>query len=122
MNRLVALVAVLVGLAAVSPAARAADYRCVGNRVEKNNSTVYTIRESSSGFAVEKSNSTKGAAVKRGDVYYVEINNSTQATISKGRIEKNNSSWATVSDAKQQFDCPDVVAATLWVLTKVGAL
>jgi hypothetical protein len=44
------------------------------------------------------------------------------ATIENGKIYKGGSSWGTVSDAQRTFDCPDTVAATLWVLTKNGNL
>lgn len=102
--------------------AAAADYKCVGNHVEKSSSTVWTLRESSAGWAIEKSGSTVGNAVKRGSSWAVEVSGSTQATIQGGKIEKSGSTWATVADARARFDCPDVIAATLWVLQKLGKL
>lgn len=102
--------------------ALAADFKCNGDRVEKSGSTQYTVRTSGSDITIEKSGSTKGKAVKRGSKYYVEVSGSTKATIENGRIEKGGSSWATVSDAQRKYACPDVVAATLWVLDQTGNL
>jgi hypothetical protein len=122
MNRtFAAAAAVVVSLAAATPAL-AADYVCKGNAVEKGGSTQYTIRNSGSDYTIEKSGSTVGVAVKRGSKYYVEVSGSTVATIENGRIEKSGSSWASVGDAQRVYDCPDVVAATLWVLAKSGKL
>ena len=108
-------------LAFAIPAA-AADFKCSGNRVEKGGSTQYTYRTSGSDFAIEKGGSTKGNAVKRGSNYAVEVGGSTQATIENGKILKGGSTWASVSDATRIYDCPDVIAATLWVLEKNGKL
>lgn len=116
MKKLIALALLL------ATPAMAADYKCNGNRVEKSGSTHYTVRTSGSDITIEKSGSTKGKAVKRGSKYYVEVSGSTQATFENGRIEKSGSSWGTVSEAQRMFDCPDEVAATLWVLTKLGKL
>lgn len=105
-----------------STSALAADYVCKGDRVEKGGSTQYTIRTSGSDYTIEKGGSTKGKAVKRGSQYSVEIGGSTQATIENGTIYKGGSTWKKVDDAQRVFDCPDVIAATLWVLTEKGAL
>lgn len=106
----------------VSVPSYAAEYKCSGNRVEKGGSTKYEVRSSGTDYTIEKGGSTRGKAVKRGSKYYVEVGGSTQATIENGRIEKGGSSWATVSTAQQKFDCPDIVAATLWVLEQNGKL
>ncbi len=106
----------------MSATASAADYKCKGNRVEKSGSTKYKIRTSGSTYTIEKSGSTKGKAVKRGSKYAVEVSGSTQATIEKGKIYKSGSTWAKVSDAQRIYDCPDIIAATLWVLSKKGKL
>ena len=111
--------ALLLGLSAP---AWAADYKCQGNRVEKSSSTKYTIRRSGSDIYVEKSGSTRGRAVQRGSKYYVEVSGSTKATIEGGKIYKSGSTWASVSDAQRTFDCEPLVAATLWVLQKIGRL
>lgn len=114
---------VVVGLVfAFGATASAADFKCNGNRVEKSGSTKYTVRTSGSDYTIEKSGSTKGKAVKRGSKYYVEVSGSTQATIENGKIYKSGSTWASVRDAQRVYDCPDVVAATLWVLQQKGKL
>ncbi len=116
MSMLLALVAL------ASAPAFAADYKCNGNRVEKGGSTQYTVRTSGSDITIEKGGGTRGRAVKRGSDYAVEVGGSTQATIENGRIYKGGSTWATVSDAQRVYDCPDIVAATLWVLAQKGQL
>lgn len=102
--------------------ALASDYKCTGDRVEKGGSTQYTVRTSGTDITIEKGGSTRGRAIKRGSQYYVEVGGSTQATIENGRIYKGGSTWASVSDAQRIYDCPDVVAATLWVLSQKGKL
>lgn len=99
-----------------------ADYVCKDNRVEKGGSTQFTIRRSGSDFTVEKGGSTQGKAVQRGSKIDVEVGGSTKATIENGKIYKGGSTWASVSDAQRQFDCDGTVAATLWVLFKIGVL
>lgn len=111
----------LVGLLA-SPAAASPDYQCKDNRVEKGGSTKFTIRRSGSDLAVEKNGSTVGNAVKRNSKLAVEVGGSTKATIENGKIEKNSLSWGTVDEAKREFDCDGDVAATLWVLFRIGVL
>ncbi len=120
MKTILAAAALAVTMAAP---AFAADYKCNGDRVEKSGSTQYTVRTSGSDITIEKSGSTKGKAVKRGgSKYAVEVSGSTVATFENGKIEKSGSSWATVSDAQREYDCPGDVAATLWVLAKTGNL
>ncbi len=122
MNRVLStLLAAIACLASAAPAA-AAEYKCVGDRVEKSSSTVWTLRQSSSGWTIEKSGSTVGTAVNRGSAWHVEVSGSTKAMIKGDVIEKSGSTWAKVSDAKAKFDCPDVVAATLWVLQQIGQI
>lgn len=99
-----------------------AEYVCKGERVEKGGSTKYTVRTSGSDITIEKGGSTKGKAVKRGSKYAVEVGGSTQATIEGDKILKGGSSWATVRDAQRVYDCPDVTAATLYTLDKLGKL
>jgi hypothetical protein len=100
----------------------AQDYTCQDNSVVKGGSTQFTIRRSGSDFTIEKGNATKGRAVKRGDKYEVEVDGSTKATIEGGTIIRGGATWGSVSEAQQQFDCNGNVAATLWVLFKIGAL
>lgn len=122
MNRVLLSAAIIVSVGTVSTNAFASEYKCSGDRVEKSGSTKYTIRSSGSNYTIEKSGSTVGHAVQRGSKYYVEVSGSTVATIENGKIEKSGSSWATVSEAQRTYDCPDIVAATLWVLEKAGKL
>jgi hypothetical protein len=109
-------------LTGLSFSASAADYVCKGDSVEKSGSTHFKVRTSGSDYTVEKSGSTKGKAVKRGNKYEVEVSGSTKASIENGKIYKSGSTWASVSDAQRVFDCPDIVAATLWVLMQTGQL
>ncbi|QRK11641.1 hypothetical protein JQX13_17145 [Archangium violaceum] len=114
---------ILLAALLLAPApALAADYKCHGNRVEKSGSTQYTVRTSGADITIEKGGGTRGRAVKRGGGHAVEVGGSTQATIENGRIYKGGSTWATVSDAQRVYDCPDIVAATLWVLAQKGQL
>lgn len=118
----VTLAAVILALGTMSTSAFASDYKCQGDRVEKSGSTKYNVRSSGSDYTIEKSGSTVGKAIQRGSKYYVEVSGSTVATIEHGKIEKSGSSWGTVNEAQRTYDCPDVVAATLWVLEKAGKL
>ncbi|MGC4114248.1 MAG: hypothetical protein QM765_06445 [Myxococcales bacterium] len=108
-------------LLATAPA-YASEFKCNGDSVEKSGSTHYKVRTSGSDITIEKSGSTKGKAVKSGSKYTVEVSGSTKATIENGKIYKSGSTWASVSDAQRKYDCPDTVAATLWVLDQIGAL
>jgi hypothetical protein len=113
----------IVGLVlALGSSAMASEYKCDGDSVEKSGSTHYRVRVSGTDFTIEKSGSTVGKAIKRGDRYYVEVAGSTQATIEDGRIYKSGSTWASIEDAQRIYDCPDIVAATLWVLQQKGKL
>lgn len=119
MKKLSLLLAVLT-LAPVP--AFAADYTCKGNRVEKGGTTHYTVRTSGSDIAIEKGGGTRAKAIKRGGGYSVEVGGSTLATIENGRIYKGGSTWSSVGEAQRVYDCPDLVAATLWVLQQQGQL
>ena len=112
----------VVGSLLTAGSAFAADYKCKGDSVEKSGSTIYPVRTSGSDYTIEKSGSTKGKAVKSGSKYSVEASGSTLATVENGKIYKSGSTWASVSDAQRVYDCPDVVAAALWVLEKSGKL
>lgn len=112
----------LVAALLVASPAFAADFTCKGDRVEKSGSTQFQVRTQGSDYTIEKGGSTKGKAVRRGGKYYVEVGGSTVATIENGKIEKGGSSWGSVDEARRTFDCPDLVAATLWVLMKNGNL
>ncbi len=122
MKILATLFAMALSMTLVSATADANEYTCKGDRVEKSSSTKYKIRHSGSDFYVEKGGSTKGKAVKRNGKYYVEVGGSTKATIEKGKIYKGGSTWATVAEAQRKYDCNGDIAATLWVLDKLGRL
>lgn len=115
------LIIALASLVVAAPAL-AADFKCNGDSVEKSGSTHYKVRTSGSDITIEKSGSTKGKAVKSGSKYTVEVSGSTIATIENGKIYKSGSTWASVSDAQRVYDCPDTIAATLYVLDKEGKL
>ncbi|MCC7386397.1 MAG: hypothetical protein IT384_31455 [Deltaproteobacteria bacterium] len=121
MRNLVSILS-LISVMATAQVAAAADYVCKGDSVEKGGSTQYKVRTSGSDYTIEKSGSTKGKSVKSGSKYTVEVSGSTIATIENGKIYKSGSTWASVSDAQRKYDCPDVVAATLWVLDQSGKL
>ncbi len=120
--RLLSSLVLAASVAFIATPSFAADYKCKGDRVEKSGSTKYKVRTSGSDYTIEKSGSTKGKAKKSGSKYRVEVSGSTQATIENGKIYKSGSTWAKVSDAQRVFDCPPVVAATLWVLQQKGKL
>jgi hypothetical protein len=107
---------------AAAPVAASPDYKCQGDRVEKSSSTQFTIRRSGAEFTIEKGGSTKARVVKRSSKMVVEVGGSTKAEIENGKIYKGGSTWASVSDAQKEFDCDDTVAASLWVLFKLGVL
>lgn len=116
------LLSMMTVLALASPAIASPDYKCQGDRVEKGGSTQFTIRRSGAEFTIEKGGSTKAKTVKRGSKMAVEVGGSTKAEIENGKIYKGGSTWASVSDAQQKFECDDNVAASLWVLFQLGVL
>jgi hypothetical protein len=122
MTKLFALTSFTTLLAVASPAQASPDYKCQGDRVEKGGSTQFTIRRSGADLTIEKGGSTKAKTVKRGSKMVVEVGGSTKAEIENGKISKGGSSWASVSDAQREFDCDGDVAASLWVLFKLGVL
>ena len=105
-----------------STQAFAADYKCRSGSVSKSGSTKYRYKESSSEVVVTKSGSTRGKARKSGSKWTVTVSGSSKARFDDRTIYRSGSSWAKVSEAQQQFDCPPHVAATLWVLMRVGQL
>jgi hypothetical protein len=111
-------VAFVVALAA--PAV-AGPTKCKDDRVEKSGSTQFTIRRSGSDLTIEK-RSTKAKVVSRGSKMVVEVSGSTKAEIENGKIYKSGSTWGSISDAQREFDCDGTVAASLWVLFKLGVL
>jgi len=121
MTKLSLLIA-LATVAAATPATASPDYKCKDNRVEKGGSTQFTIRRSGSDLTIEKGGSTKAKTVRRGSKMVVEVGGSSKADIENGKIYKGGSTWASVADARREFDCDDTVAASLWVLFKLGVL
>ena len=112
----------VLSLTLMSVSGYAAQFQCKGDYVTQSGSSKYKVKHSGNTIYIEKSGSTRGKAVLRGSKYYVEVSGSTKATFENGKIYKSGSTWAKVSDAKQKYDCPDDVAATLWVLDRVGRL
>ena len=119
MTKLLPICAVLT----IATAANASpDYKCKGDRVEKGGSTQFTLRRSGGDLTIEKGGSSKAKVVKRGSKLHVEVGGSTKAEIENGKILKGGSTWASVSDAQREFECDGEVAASLWVLFKLGVL
>lgn len=109
-------------LLSAAPASASPDYKCKDNRVEKGGSTQFTLRRSGSDVEIEKGGSTKAKLVKRGSKLEIEVGGSTKATIEGDKIYKGGSSWGSISEAQQQFECDGPVAGALWVLFKIGVL
>jgi len=102
--------------------ASAYDFKCKGERIEKGSSTWGYAKSSGSDFRIEKGSSTIGYAKKRSSKWAIESSgSSTLGWVVKDRIEKSNgSTWTRLDEAKRMSDCPDVIAAALWVLKKSG--
>jgi len=121
--RVLAGVLVMVMCAGAAPS-WAGDLKCVGERIEKGSSTWGYARTTGSDYRIEKGSSTIGYAKKRNDSYAVEVSSSTIGWLKGDRIEKSNgSTWTRLSEA-QSFarECPDAVAAALWVMNESGKL
>jgi hypothetical protein len=121
MSRL-ALLAIFIFFAGFVPPATAADYECSNGKIKKGASTKYTYQWSGAKLTIKKSGSTKGYAQKSGKGYAVKVKGITKAKIEGGKIKDKGRTWEKVSEAQKTYDCPDEIAATLWVLDKVGAL
>jgi hypothetical protein len=102
----------------------AAQYRCVGDRIEKGSSTWGYAKQSGSDFRIEKGSSTIGYAKKRNSKWSIEDTGSnTLGWLNGNNIETSGgSSWTSLSDAKSFCDGPDPVAAAMWVLNEKGKL
>ena len=102
----------------------AAEYKCIGERIEKNGSSWGYAKSSGSDYRIEKGNSTIAFVVKRGGKWGIEDSSrSTLAWLNGNTIEKfNGSSWGSLSEAKSLCDAPDPVAAAIWVLKQNGKL
>lgn len=107
-------------LGLVGTGAVAAESKCTGNRVERGGSTQYTVRRSGEEMSIERQGATRGRAVKRDQVHTITVDGQTLATLQDGHIYRDGARWASVGDAQRVYDCPDLIAATLWVLDRAG--
>jgi hypothetical protein len=119
------LVVVLLVLAlAVSGIVYAADYKCIGDRIEKSGSTWGYAKASGSDYRIEKGSSTIAFVKNRSGKWAIEdAGNNTLGWLNGSSIEKvNGSTWTSLSNAKSFCDGPDPVAAAIWVLNQNGKL
>ena len=101
----------------------AAEYKCAGNRVEKGGVPQYIVRGGGSELIIEKDGRARGRAVRRGGAYVIEGGSGgLLALFEGGRVSRNGQPWATVKEAQGVYDCPDLIAATLWALEHSGEL
>ncbi|HEX7715580.1 MAG TPA: hypothetical protein VF531_16290 [Bacillota bacterium] len=102
----------------------AADYKCIGDRIEKSGSTWGYAKISGSDYRIEKGSSTIAFVKSRSGKWAIEdAGNNTLGWLNGSSIETTNgSTWASLSDAKSFCDGPDPVAAAMWVLNKTGKL
>lgn len=108
--------------ASVGVEAAAADLKCTGNRVERAGVTQYTVRRSGTEVSLEKGGSPRGRALKQDGGYLIEVNGAFVATLENGHIYRGRTYWGSVAEAQRFYDCPDPIAATLWVLKQTGEL
>jgi len=119
------LISLLFILALAVPAmVYAADFKCIGDRIEKNGSTWGFAKTSGSDYRIEKGSSTIALIKNRNGKWSIEdLGANTLGWLYGSRIETSNgSSWGSLSDAKSLCDGPDPVAAAIWVLKKLGKL
>lgn len=129
MSRLTTLGVVAVSLIALAlPATARADppeFKCVsGERIERKQSTWGYARSAGSDLRIENTQSSVGWARSAGSDWRIEtFGGSTLAFVRGSRIEKSNGeTWTSIDTARQFAECPDVVAAALWVLRQAGRL
>ncbi len=105
-------------------ATHAAEFKCSGERIERNGSSWGAAKSSGGNYLIEKGGSTVGYAKKSGSKWSIEnSSSSTLGYLNGSKIDNaNNSSWGDLSKAKSMSDCPDPVAAALWVLKQSGKL
>jgi hypothetical protein len=120
------VVLVLVGacfVASSSPAV-AADYQCKGDRIEKSGSTWGYAKDSNGDYRIEKGGSSIGWAKKAGSDWRIEtFGGSTLGWLKSGRIESAGGSTITSIDTAKSFcDCPEPIAAALYILNREGRL
>ncbi len=114
----------LIGLLTLVGIAYAADYKCIGERIEKSGSTWGYARVSGSDYRIEKGSSTIGFVKNKGSKWAIEDTGSnTLAWLNGSSIENpNGSTWTSLSNARSFCDGPDPVAAGLWVLNAYNKL
>ncbi len=100
------------------------EYKCNGERIEKNGSSWGYAVISGSDYRIEKGNSTIAYLKRRDGKWAVEdLGGSTIGYLNGSNIETGTgNSWGSLSDAKSLCDGPDQVAAAIWVLNKLGKL
>lgn len=118
------LVFLLVSLLTISGIVYAAEYKCIGERIEKSGSTWGYARVSGSDYRIEKGSSTIGFVKNKGSKWAIEDTGSnTLGWLNGSNIESaNGSTWTSLSNAKSFCDGPDPVAAALWVLNEYDKL
>ena len=119
------LLALLFILALAVPAiVYAADFKCIGDRIEKNGSTWGYAKMSGSDYRIEKGSSSIAFVKNRNGKWAIEdLGSNTIGWLNGSRIETSNGSiWGSLSDAKSLCDGPDQVAAAIWALNKLGKL
>ena len=118
------ILSLLASAIVVTGIAYAAEFKCVGERIEKGSSTWGYAKTQGSDFRIEKGSSTIGYVKNRGGKWAIEDTGSnTLAWLNGSRIEKSNgSTWTSLSDAKSFCDGPDPVAAAMWVYKQAGKL
>ncbi|ATB29529.1 hypothetical protein [Melittangium boletus] len=104
----------------VSGSAFATESKCAGNRVERGGSTQYTVRSSGETISIVRMGDTQGRAVKQAQGHAIEVGGDTVATLQDGHIYRGETRWASVNEAQRVYDCPEPIAATLWVLERTG--
>ena len=107
-------------LCLVGGGAGAADSKCTGNRVERGGSTQYTVRRSGAETIIERLGNAHGRVVEQAQGHAITVDGQTVATLYEGHIYRQGSRWASVGEAQRVYDCPDLIAATLWVLDRTG--
>ncbi|HOA07175.1 MAG TPA: hypothetical protein PLE16_03655 [Spirochaetota bacterium] len=100
------------------------DFKCSGERIEKNGSTWGVYRSDGYVFRIEKSGYTIAFVKSRGSKWAIEDTGSnTLAWLNGSNIEHvNGSSWTSLSTAKSFCEAPDQIAAAIWVLSQLGKL
>lgn len=99
-------------------------FKCVGERIEKKNSTWGYARAAGSDIRIETTSASVGFAKKANDDWRIEtFGGSTLAFVRGSRIEKSNGeTWTSIDTARSFAACSDIVAAALWVLHQSGKL